>query len=1128
MDLTLIETIPFYENISARVLFESKNSYIKTGLHTILPNPDHNNYIIRTEKGAVEFDFKNKQDKANLDAVFSRGSAQICNVKSTFKEEFLFDFYAFAGSHDFGKIEILAEEEKIKNLQDKNNPEQFDKLCPKLAQACQIKLDGEKYCIIQGDYKDSRENESDKSESGETEQISYEPGGAFSILCERFGKCFAVKIQQRNLDSDESKTYFAVTGTSPRKNMRPAGNFNLIKAELAFSSHKQAASEHNLKKLETITRKSGSYLKAWQQYTEARGNRVLENARKFGAVHYISRIISSGRARLYFDEKENISDKITDSSVEEVTVYKSNEPLPIFLKDLKCTFLEYCDKKTTQKTRDADGICCQIQEYRDNWIEINVPDRTAGPDDDENDGKPDPKIPDSGYIVMSMTGEETQISRQQEAWNYILQGRAGINHLGNLLEGNFNIMPSEITPPKIHITNRVYDKIFRKNNPTHRQLEAIDTALRTPDIALIQGPPGTGKTTVITAILEILSEQQDKRGTTAGRVLATSYQHDAVENMIERIRVNSIPAWKYGKRRTSEKNYNEHIDKWCKEIEERVLSMNPDIRVSNEEETFQAYVADYINSPVTENKERLLEYIMEKLPVTEKIASEARMLLRQTNNHDSDSYNAPDMLRKIRALRTTEKSFDDDGTKRAKELYFALDDKSWFAGHSDEENLFMSVMNKKPDAEQLSKLETLKLDLLEEFAPRPPYVVSEMDENVISLCTETSNFLESLHGKGDKKEKILADWIQALRTGSEAFSRAIKDCDFVYAATSQQSASTEIKAQKRAVEGNQSPYINLYDTVIIDEAARATPPDLLIPMCKAVKRIILVGDHRQLPQLIDDNICEDIYSKNLKVEDASPESSENIDEIYKKSYELSLFELMFGKLKELELKDNKKRTITLDEQYRTHPVLGKFCSRLFYEPYGEGYKSPRKAEEFSHSLPGIENKAAVWIDVPKKAGKEEKRGSSRIRECEAECIVKYLRDFVKSQNGTPKEKKLSYGIITFYSAQRDCIEAKLQRYRNELKDITCKVGTVDAFQGMEFDVVFLSTVRTGGNIDFLTPNRLCVSMSRQKKVLIAVGSSDFATSEAARAQKIPALSEFYDLCSGNNDEGYGAILTWKK
>ena len=55
-------------------------------------------------------------------------------------------------------------------------------------------------------------------------------------------------------------------------------------------------------------------------------------------------------------------------------------------------------------------------------------------------------------------------------------------------------------------------------------------------------------------------------------------------------------------------------------------------------------------------------------------------------------------------------------------------------------------------------------------------------------------------------------------------------------------------------------------------------------------------------------------------------------------------------------------------------------------------------------------------------------------------------------------------------------------------------GTVDAFQGKEFDIVFLSTVRSNKHSDikkrigFLSsPNRLCVAFSRAKKMLIAVG-----------------------------------------
>ena len=93
------------------------------------------------------------------------------------------------------------------------------------------------------------------------------------------------------------------------------------------------------------------------------------------------------------------------------------------------------------------------------------------------------------------------------------------------------------------------------------------------------------------------------------------------------------------------------------------------------------------------------------------------------------------------------------------------------------------------------------------------------------------------------------------------------------------------------------------------------------------------------------------------------------------------------------------------------------------------------------------------------------------------------------------------------------------------------VKTADAFQGMEFDIIFLSAVRTTHSLPrhsapnnkntknagmqifgFLTSeNRLCVALSRQKKMLIVVGDGElFGGPEAG--QYVPALKNFYDLC----------------
>ncbi|KGT34976.1 hypothetical protein HC02_11735 [Vibrio parahaemolyticus] len=253
--------------------------------------------------------------------------------------------------------------------------------------------------------------------------------------------------------------------------------------------------------------------------------------------------------------------------------------------------------------------------------------------------------------------------------------------------------------------------------------------------------------------------------------------------------------------------------------------------------------------------------------------------------------------------------------------------------------------------------------------------------------------------------------------------------------------------------------------------------------------------------------------------------------------------------------------MTLDAQYRTHPLLGDFCSANFYDKHNEGYRSPLGAEHFNQQLPGIEEKAAVWISVPNDCGKEQRLESgSREREAEAKIIAKRVSDWIKSYESSAEFMKkltkddnhpgLSFGVISFYKAQVFAVYNALKEYgiTEKAQDGTwqicqeyrvlengeerLRIGTVDAFQGMEFDIVFLSMVRSQ-DMDSLSPhirnekdykkkqqklfghlmseNRLCVSMSRQKKVLAIVGDDVLANTQIA-ADAVPALKNFYDLC----------------
>ena len=179
MNVNHIETVPFYENIEAKVVVDKDASCIKVGSFTVVPNPIHHNYIIRTKDRAVEFDFKNKQDKENVDFCFRRKQAHICEVKSVSKDgEFIFDFYVFAGAVvEFGDVAILAEMEKFGKLQDKKGKdvEEFRK---RLAEDCMVMLDGESYFIMQGDYEtpnDEQEDNADDSDEPEKTEIGVWP-----------------------------------------------------------------------------------------------------------------------------------------------------------------------------------------------------------------------------------------------------------------------------------------------------------------------------------------------------------------------------------------------------------------------------------------------------------------------------------------------------------------------------------------------------------------------------------------------------------------------------------------------------------------------------------------------------------------------------------------------------------------------------------------------------------------------------------------------------------------------------------------------------------------------------------------------------------------------------------------
>ena len=72
-----------------------------------------------------------------------------------------------------------------------------------------------------------------------------------------------------------------------------------------------------------------------------------------------------------------------------------------------------------------------------------------------------------------------------------------------------------------------------------------------------------------------------------------------------------------------------------------------------------------------------------------------------------------------------------------------------------------------------------------------------------------------------------------------------------------------------------------------------------------------------------------------------------------------MFEQLFQHLRALESTDGIRRIVTLDQQFRTHPVLGEFVSAQFYDRHGEAFRNGRPdPADFAPRLAGVRRTAS--------------------------------------------------------------------------------------------------------------------------------------------------------------------------
>jgi hypothetical protein len=947
------------------------------------------------------------------------------------------------------------------------------------------------------------------------------------------GKRIAVDVQRRD---DGTLRVEKVVGSKEAARPEDLRPIFLIHTPARFCDITMAArfEGQGRTELEQIVKSADTYLGLWSDYNRLELSNILERARDFGWVYYdgFSRKANgdlafkvSGNPR-YIEE---LMVKIRDRRVNEQ--YDALTELPKFLSS--SDFEELDDVKVRELVRyrwpiSFSGELVEVDDHA-GWIVLRPRDADLV------------RLPESsGYLMPSLRGDFKRLRRRWEAEGRIRSGECEMPQLGLILEGRAGI-EGRVARHK-PMSPRVRE-LFG-GEPTSKQQEAIGVALNTPDIALIQGPPGTGKTRTLAALQARIAELDEESFDVDDQILLTSYQHDAVENAAERTKVLGLPAIKRDRRGGDDDL--DTVEKWRQHQQHRLEGHLSDVRPLDalERRLQSAVVSFRCQPPTPESSMAVVDEVLEVSSGEDLLSDALRdellemrgRLERQHRSRGGHDVSQEVLRQTAWRLRGTPESFFDDGPLNAIRVRRRFADADLL---EDEERELLDraadwlSSESPPFLDDLARLRNRLLDRA--LSDNTPVGLRLGDSKLDALLTQVleeleARRMESLSGV----DSVLMRYFEDLRGDPTGVRRTLEDYTAVLAVTCQHSAPDALSRYKRVdfePLGRLDPALT-FDTVVVDEAARSNPLDLFIPMSLASRRIVLVGDHRQLPHLLDREIEREL--------------DKSVDNSTEEMLGKSLFERLFLYLRDLEGSDGIKRTVTLDRQFRMHPRLGQFVSQTFYEHHSEQRISPgREASEFGHTVPGLEDKVAGWVDVPFERGAE-KSGQSKSRPVEADEIARRLRSALE------QNPDLTFGVISFYRAQVDAIKracakqdlgtmkdghfrlhkrwARTQNDEGEV-ETRLQIGTVDSFQGKEFDVVFVSMTRSNrlddGSARLLRKkyghltleNRLCVAMSRQKSLLVVFGDPAMLQTESA-PEAIRGLVEFRKLCEG----GDGAVL----
>ncbi|MFG1913998.1 AAA domain-containing protein [Micromonospora sp. NPDC048898] len=641
------------------------------------------------------------------------------------------------------------------------------------------------------------------------------------------------------------------------------------------------------------------------------------------------------------------------------------------------------------------------------------------------------------------------------------------------------------------------------------QLRAFQSALAVPDLLLVLGPPGTGKTTTITEMVAVSAARHQ-------RVLVTSHTNRAVDNVLER-----LPAHVRAVRVGNEDAMTAHARGLMVEVQ--VETLRREILAATEGSTSrltpftaaddaagrwmgfltaqlgEAQVADtevqVRSAELAAAVDRAVRPLAAQLATAEQEHRATRAELEQLGERERGAQQRLAEIRRRaaggplafffrwqrgwreRRLSTLREQLAvaarDAG--RVEQAYAAIRARvDALAAADPEVSSRAAARDAAAEARDKVLTEVARAAEMVRATLRPVVPVSAGTPVDLPRWMALHQELTAGLALARSRARLLAQWRAEVTEAEQDLHRELVRYADVVAATCIGTATTALLAGLD------------FDLAIVDEAGQISTPDLLVPLVRA-RRAVLVGDHHQLPPFLDHEVAS--WADSLP-SGTAPSNAGQIRDLLRRSE----FERLYQGVGDA-------NRVMLTVQRRMPEVLARFVSTSFYggvlrtehrggvpdplfrSPMAMIDTSDRPARERAERTPPT-------VDAFEQGG--------YLNELEARLIVRLLARYADHYG--------DWAVIVPFRAQVKLITELLT---NELgaNAVAENVGTVDSFQGGERDLIVYGFTRSNqhGNIGFLKElRRLNVAISRARRQIVLVG--DTTTLTDARDPGFAALA----------------------